>query len=60
MPAGNWKEEQRRLKEENRVPVELNLVDIENKQNNVHKTLYYNECQISAVSLPEEQLRPPP
>jgi hypothetical protein len=60
MPAGNWKEEQRRLKEENRVQAELNSEEIESKQNNVHKTLYYNECQISAVSLPEEQVRPPP
>jgi hypothetical protein len=60
MPAGNWKEEQRRLKEEHRVPAELNSEEIESKQNNVHKTLYYNECPISTVSLPDEQVRPPP
>ena len=37
MPAGNWKEEQRRLKEEHRVQAELDSEEIESKQNNVHK-----------------------
>ena len=60
MPAGSWKEEQRRFKEEHQLPEELNSEDIGSKQNNIHKTLYYNECLISAVSLPEEQVRPPP
>jgi len=36
------------------------LDDIDRKNNNMHNTLYYDESQISAICLPDEQVRPPP
>jgi hypothetical protein len=36
------------------------LGDIDSKNNNMHNTLYYTESQISAICLPDEQVRPPP
>ena len=36
------------------------LADIDSKNNNIHNTLYHDESQISAISLPDEQVRPPP
>jgi hypothetical protein len=66
-PEHSWKEDQRKLKEELRLPAELAksfeeivAVDSDNDNNNLHNTLYHDEAQISAVSEPDEQVRPPP
>ena len=66
-PEHSWKEDQRKLKEEHRLPAELAksfeeivAADSDNDNNNLHNTLYHDEAQISAVSEPDEQVRPPP
>ena len=66
MPSGSWKQEQRKFKEEHRLSPELAktfeeiVADIDNKNNNIHNTLYHDEFQISAICLPDQQVRPPP
>jgi hypothetical protein len=68
MPSDSWREDQRRFKEEHRLPAalaksleEIIAVDITNdNNNNMHNTLYYDESQVSAICLPDEQVRPPP
>ena len=63
MPAGGWREEQRKFQEEHRLPAEMAGTFEEiigNNQQHIHNTLYYDESQFSAVSLPEQQVRPPP
>jgi len=66
-PEHSWKEDRRKLKEENRLPAELAksfeeivAADSDNDNNNLHNTLYHDEAQISAVSEPDKQVRPPP
>ena len=44
MPAGSWKEEQRRVKEEHRVPVELSSEEIER-----NKTIYIRPCTTTSA-----------
>jgi hypothetical protein len=66
MPSGTWKEDQRRFREEHQLPAELAktfeeiIADTGNREELQHNTLYHDESQISAVSVPEQQVRPPP
>ena len=66
-PEHSWKEDQRKFKEEHRLPPELAksfeeivAADSDSDNNNIHNTLYHDEAQISAISQPDEQVRPPP
>jgi len=66
-PEHSWKEDQRKLKKEHRMPAELAktfeeiaAADSDNDNNNLHNTLYHDDAQISAISQPDEQVRPPP
>ncbi len=65
-PEESLGQQQRKLKAKCQLPPgdSLSLVeflgDIDSKNNNMHNTLYYTESQISAICLPDEQVRPPP
>jgi len=65
-PEKSLGQQQRKLKAKCQLPpgdpislVEF-LTNIDSKNNNIHNTLYYAESQISAICLPDEQVRPPP
>ena len=65
-PEESLGEQQRKLREKCELPAgdPISLVeflsDIRSKNNNLHNTLYYDETQISAICLPNLQIRPPP
>ena len=53
MPSGSWKDGQHRLKEEHRLSPELAksleeiVADTDKNNNNIHNTLYHDECNRS-------------
>jgi hypothetical protein len=65
-PEDSLGKQQKKLKEKNRLlgrpPMSLVefLAGIRSKNNKIHNTLYYTENQFSVISLPEQQVRPPP